>query len=104
MQDPRLVGLFDISQVSPQVFEHIQDAFLPDKLSGPSYELLAGVAARNQRSVAWSQFRSPDEEYPLVDSVYRRQSHQPHWRTFELDVKLWHPVFTRALAPSVYPG
>ena len=96
MQDRRLVSLFDVSRVSPQVFEHIQDAFLPDKLSGPSYELLAGVAARNQHSVAWSQFRSPDEEYALVDSVYRRQSHQPNWQTDELDIKLWHPVFIRA--------
>ena len=54
----------------PKAFQYVQDVMLPDKLSGPSYELLAGIAARSTTSVAWSQLCGRDYEDAACVQAY----------------------------------
>ena len=103
-QDPRLASLFCISRVSPKAFHYVQDTMLPNKASGPSYELLAGIAARSTSSVAWSPFRDPGmQEDADLATVTRHQRVRVYIETPKFILQIEHPALSALGAAQMMP-
>ena len=92
LRDSKVAQLVDISRMHDTTFELVQHLICPSSASGASYELIAGIAARNTSSMVWSPFRTVPKEQLQLEQARWHSKHTLCWEMpDDVEATLFHP-------------